>query len=207
MLRARPMLPLLALLATLHCGSEDPRIPRQMYEEAVRLNQGNQGLAAKAMMERLVEQFPNSPAAKQARKDLFLIESMLKQGQADQQRLVRTSMQRIADALTRYKGKRGEYPLGLRDLVPDYLEQVPETPWSHPFLFRPYVPVPMEDVRDRRGNLSQRFNTRLDGYYLVCLGTDLSPGGEGLAADTLIVNGEFSAEKLPPPIALPQPVR
>jgi hypothetical protein len=36
---------------------------------------------------------------------------------------------------------------------------------------------------------------------------DLQPGGEGLAADTFIVNGEFYKEKSLPVMPLPQPVR
>jgi hypothetical protein len=36
---------------------------------------------------------------------------------------------------------------------------------------------------------------------------DLRPGGEDLAADTFIVNGESWKEKTLPPLPVPQPVR
>jgi hypothetical protein len=36
---------------------------------------------------------------------------------------------------------------------------------------------------------------------------DLLPGGEGLAADTFVVDGEFYKEKTLPLIPQPQPVR
>lgn len=207
MFRPRWFVPLSLALAMLNCGAEDPRIPEQMYQEAVRLNQYGNGPAARALLQTLISRYPETLTARQARKDLFIIESMLKQGQAEQQKTLRIALQRVADALTRYRNKNGQYPANLLDLVPDYLEQIPEAPWGHPFLYRPFVPTPMEDVRDRRGNVSQRFNTKLEEYILACLGTDLAPGGTGLAEDILVVDGEFSREKLPPPIATPQPVR
>ena len=59
----------------------------------------------------------------------------------------------------------------------------------------------------RRGPARQRFNTKLDGYYLACLGTDLKPGGTDLAADLLIKDGEPWEEPAFPPMPQPQPVR
>ena len=116
-------------------------------------------------------------------------------------------MKRVADALTRYKGNHGEYPRFLSFLVPEYLEQAPETPWKHPFFYRPYVTSPIVDTKDRKGRVAQTFSTRLDGYILVSLGTDLQVGGEDLAADTYIVNGEWYKGSTPPPIPSPQPLR
>ena len=53
-------------------------------------------------------------------------------------------LKRTTDALTRYKAKKGEYPSSLADLVPEYLERIPETPWGHPFLYRAFVNQPIE---------------------------------------------------------------
>ncbi|MCX6547068.1 MAG: hypothetical protein NTW40_03350, partial [Acidobacteria bacterium] len=125
----------------------------------------------------------------------------------DRRRQLRTAMKRVADALTRYKGKHGEYPFFLAELVPEYLERVPEAPWGHPFLYRAYVTRPIEEVPVRRGPARQRFNTKLDGYYLACLGTDLKPGGTDLAADLLIKDGEPWEEPTFPPVPQPQPIR
>jgi len=189
------------------CRSEDPRLPEQLYEQATQLSRENKNLEARALLERLAQRFPESRAGQDAVRDLHTIEAILKQEMAETQRRLRSSLQRTAGALERYKAKTGEYPWTLQDLVPEYLDQVPETPWGHPFLYRAFVRTPLEELRDRRGRITQRFNTRRDGYHLISLGTDLRPGGEDLAADFFYVNGDPHREKTLPPIPLPQPVR
>lgn len=197
----------MALLLGAGCATEDTRLPQQIYEEAFRLNQQGRMVEAKSLMEQLVRSHPDAPAALQARKDLVSIESMIKRDVAERQREVRQAMKRVTDALVRHREKKGEYPPALGDLVPDFLERVPESPWGHPFLYRAFVNQPIEDVKDRRGNLTQRLNTKLDRYHLACLGTDLQPGGEGMAADILVIDGEPFGEKTFPTIPTPQPVR
>ncbi len=204
-LRPFPALALVALLAG--CSSEDPRLPGNLYEEARKLNLEGRSLEARAMMKQLIDRYPDSEAAQQAKRDLFLIEAFVSRDAADRQKHVRAAMKRITDALTRFKGKRGEYPETLQDLVPEYLEQVPEAPWGHPFLYRPYVMRPIEEVPVKRGPVRQKFNTKLDGYQLVCLGTDLQPGGEGLAGDILVKDGALWTDGPFPPLPQPQPVR
>lgn len=207
-LRPLGLLPL-ALLA-LGCQSEDPRLPRRIYDEAMKQNQQGKGLEAKVILEQLAARFPETDSGKQARKDVVLIESFVRRDLQDSQKTLHLNMKRIVDALSRYKTKRGEYPERLLDLVPEYLEQVPETPWGHPFLYRPYVKVPLEDVVGRRGAITQKFNTKFDGFYLASLGTDLRPGGEGLAGDLLVKDGEWidmKMEKAFPPLPEPQPIR
>jgi len=207
MLRPYVLAPAAFLILSVSCESEDPRLPQNLLSEAQRLSRDGKTLEAKSMLERIVQRYPDNPAGKQAYNDLFIIQSTLKQEMQEKQRLVRASLRRIMDALERYKAKHGEYPWTLRALVPDHLDLVPETPWGHPFLYRPFVPNPIEEVRDRRGNVSQRFNTRYESYHLACLGTDLQPGGEDLAQDTLAMDGEFYKEKSFPPLPMPQPVR
>ncbi|GLH72195.1 hypothetical protein GETHLI_06970 [Geothrix limicola] len=203
--RTVPALALLVLMAG--CSSEDPRLPANLYEEARKLNLEGRSLEARAMMKQLTQRYPDSEAAQQAKRDLYLIEAFVARDMADRQKQVRAAMKRLTDALTRYKTKRGEYPFSTQELVPEYLDQVPETPWGHPFLYRAYVSKPIEDVPVKRGPARQRFNTKLDEYYLICLGTDLQPGGEGLAADILIKDGAPLAESTFPPVPEPQPLR
>ncbi len=131
------------------------------------------------MMKQLTERYPDTEAAQQAKRDLYLIEAFVKRDMEDRQKQVRAAMKRIADALIRYKTKKSEYPASLSDLMPEYLDQVPETPWGHPFLYRPYVSRPIEDFQVNRGPAKQKLNTKFDGYYLACLGTDLSPAAKG----------------------------
>jgi len=198
----------LALLALLvGCSSEDPRLPANLYEEARKLNVEGRSLEARAMMKQLADRYPDSKEGKQARQDLYLLEAFVNRDMADRQKQVRAAMKRLADALTRYKTKRGEFPQSAQELVPEYLDQVPEAPWGHPFLYRPYVTRPIEDIPVKRGPAKQRFNTKLDGYYLACLGTDLLPGGEGLAADILFKDGTPWSENGFPPVPQPQPNR
>ena len=198
---------LLSLLLLTGCSSDDPRLPANLYEEARKLNLEGRSLEARAMMKQLTQRYPDSDAAQQAKKDLYLIEAFVNRDMADRQKQVHAAMKRVADALTRYKTKKGEYPAALGSLLPDYLEQVPETPWGHPFLYRAYVTRPIEDLPSKRGPARQKFNTKFDGYYLACLGTDLQPGGEGLAADILIKDGLRWNEPTFPPVPQPQPIR
>jgi len=202
----RPMV-LAGVLLCSGCRMEDPRLPRQLYEEAIRLTQEGRNLEAKTLMERLAKQYPDSPDGQNAVKDLFLLDGLLKQERQERQRLVHSGMKRVADALTRYKGNHGEYPRFLTALVPDYLEQTPETPWKHPYFYRPFVGTPILNTTDRRGRAAQVTSTKFDSYYLICLGVDLEPGGEDLAADIFVINGEFQKASVPPPMPQPQPVR
>lgn len=203
-------LPALLLLA-FGCGnSEDPRLPTHLYEDAIQKNQAGQGDAARLMMDQIVKQFPDSEAATKARRDIYQIDALQKKDLAQRQQEVKTTVKRVIDALKRYNTKKGEYPGSLMDLVPEYLESAPLAPWGHPFAYRAFVGVPIEDVTDRRGKLSQRFNTKLDHYQFCCLGTDFEPGGYGMAADILVKDGEILdpvKEKTFPALPTPQPVR
>ncbi len=207
MRRVHPVPALAALIVLAGCSSEDPRLPANLYEEARKLNLEGRSLEARAMMQQLIARYPDTEAAQQAKRDLYLIEAFVNRDISDRQKQVRVSMKRITDAMIRFKAKKGEYPAALTDLVPDYLEQVPEAPWGHPYLYRPYVSQPIEEIPVKRGPARQRFNTRFDGYYLACLGTDLQPGGEGLAADILIKDGEPWTDGPFPPVPQPQPIR
>ena len=207
MLRRSAIAPALAALVMLSCDSMDPRLPDSLYNEAVELNKQGKNLEAKSMMQMIAQQFPDTQAGKQASKDLYLIDVILKQDLQQRQKALLDGMQRVANALTRYKGNEKEYPVSLAVLVPDYLEKVPETPWGHPFLYRPYVKVPIMDVKGKRGAVVQKFNTAYDGYHLACLGVDLQPGGEGMASDVFFVDGELYRGSDLPEIPKPQPVK
>jgi hypothetical protein len=186
------------VLAFAACRSEDPRLPQQLYDEAILLNQQGKQLEARTLMAQLAAKYADTVPGQQASKDLYLMDALLRQDIQERQRQLRSIMKRTADALTRYKGKHTEYPRYLSALVPDYLEEEPATPWKHPFFL---------NTKDRKGRPVQVLGTKLDSYYLASLGVDLQPGGEELAADTFIVNGEFYKEKTLPVIPQPQPVR
>ena len=192
--------PVLLIALTLSCSSEDPRLPQSLYNQALELTKSaDKKQEAKSLMELVATRYPDSPAGNQAKKDLFLLDTLLKLDIQDRQKKVKTTMRRTMDALTRFQQQKGEYPSSLAQLVPEYLETIPETTWGHPFFYRPYVKKPIEDVPGKRGAVVQRINTKYDGYFLVCLGVDLQPGGEDMAADYVVVNGDFVSDKLPLP--------
>jgi len=178
-----------------------------MYRDAMKLSQEKRTLEAKLYMDMIAARYPDHPIGQQAQKDAYLLEAFHRQDTNEQVRDTRAAMRRIADALRRFQAKKGEYPTRLQELVPDYLEKIPETPWGHGFLYRPYVSTPVEDVTDRRIRSTQKFNTRLDRYNMVCLGVDGRPGGKELASDTFMVNGDFTQDRAPNPIPDGQPVR
>lgn len=198
---------LLSLLVMLSCNSEDNRLPQKLLEEARGLSNAGKTMEAKCILERITQRFPDTAEGKQANQDLFIIESTLKQELKEKQRIARGAMMRIVYALKRYKNNEGEYPWSLQELLPVYLDLLPETPWGHPFFYRPFVSKPIEEIKDRRGKISQKFNTQLDSYHMACLGTDLKPGGNDLARDYLVVDGEFYNGSEFPMIPNPQPVR
>ncbi len=202
------LVPAVVLLALgLGCDSEDPKLPAQLYEEARVANLKGKGLEARVMMKQLIASYPDSPAAQQAKGDLMIIDTLIKREQDQQLQRVRGDLRNLNNALSRHRSKKGEYPAALGDLVPEYLDRVPETPWGHPYLYRPFVTRPIQDVQVKRGPVRQVFNTKFDAYYLACLGKDMTPGGEGLSQDILINTGETIRESRLPPIPGPQPVR
>jgi len=203
------LVPVLLSLLALGCNSEDPRLPQSLYDDAVKLNTDGKTLEAKSLMELIAKRYPDTPAGTQARKDLYLLDTLLKQDIQERQKQVRIAMRNTSTALIRFHSKNGEYPNTLETLVPDFIDKVPEAPWGHPFLYRPYVKTPIQDIPGRRGEVTQRINTKYDGFFLVCLGVDLQPGGDasGMTGDTYIVDGEFYKEKTLPMVPLPQPVK
>lgn len=207
MLRVSTLISTFLLFSLLGCQSEDRRLPQKLLDEASELSRKGRPQEAKAVLERITGRYADSPEARQAAQDIFIIDGVIKRELREKQRQVRAAMQRTMHALTRYKTKNSEYPRELTQLFPEYLDQVPESPWGHPFFYRPFVPVPIEDVPNRKGGYTQRLNLKLESYHLACLGTDIKPGGEDLASDILVINGEFAQTKVLPGIPQPQPVK
>jgi len=194
-------------LAALGCSSSDPRLPESLYGDALALNKEGRTQEARALMEEIVRRFPERPEGMAARQDIFMLDAMLGRADGDEKKQVRYLVRLTCDALKRYRDRHGEYPTSLAKLVPDYgLDQMPLTPWKHPLLYRPFVSAPA-DQPGRGRAAAARGGTRFDSYHLACLGRDLAPGGEGMDADTLVINGQIIAENQLPPIPEPQPAR
>jgi hypothetical protein len=195
------LLSLICLVAA-GCYSNDPRLAGQLYQDALELSNEGKILESKALMEEIVRRFPEKPEGMLANQDIYRFDVILNRQAEDERRQVRQIIRITCDALRRYRNRYGEYPASLQRLVPEYgLDQIPVAPWGHPLFYRPFVSAPQQGA-DRRNRYA-----RFDSYHLACFGTDLAPGGEGMAADTLVVNGTTIQEKHFPPIPDPQPIR
>ncbi|HEU4951214.1 MAG TPA: hypothetical protein VFT46_04640 [Holophagaceae bacterium] len=205
---SRRALPLVLLATLLACQpDQDPRLPKRLYDEGLKLSVAGKGPESRALLNDLIARYPNSDEAQQARKDLFFINAMIERTENERAKGTRQALGAVISALAQYREKQGEYPASLNDLVPGYLAQVPQASWGHPFFYRAYVGQPIVTITPKRGPARQLFNTRLDNYDLASLGTDLAPGGDGLAKDVLIHNGEQVTTTGFDPIPVPQPFR
>ncbi|HZU53622.1 MAG TPA: hypothetical protein VFF77_06980 [Holophagaceae bacterium] len=202
------LLPMFLLGTLLACQPEpDNRLPQSLYVEGQKLSVANKYPEARALWNDLIARYPGSDAALQAQKDLVLINTFIENDQDARLKGTRLAMNRVTSALSRYKDQRGEYPASLNDLVPGYIDKVPQASWGHPFFYRAYVGQPIVTITPKRGPARQLFNTKLDHYDLASLGTDLAPGGDGLAKDLLFHDGESATTTGFDPIAQPQPFR
>ncbi|HTL98312.1 MAG TPA: hypothetical protein VL181_05850 [Holophagaceae bacterium] len=202
------LMPLFLLGTLLACSQEQyPRLPQSLYDEGRKLSVANKFPEARALWNDLIARYPGSDAALQAKKDLVLINTFIDNAQESRTKETRFALNKVVGALNRYKDKRGEYPPSLNDLVPEYLDQVPQASWGHPFFYRAYVGQPIVTFSPNRGPSKQIFNTKLDHYNLASLGTDLAPGGDGLAKDMLYHDGQSVDTAGFDPIPGPQPFR
>ena len=96
MLRRPAIASALLALLVLSCDSMDPRLPDTLYDEAVELNKQGKTLEAKSMMQMIARQFPGTEAGKQASKDLYLIDVILKQDLQQRQKELMEAMRRVA---------------------------------------------------------------------------------------------------------------
>lgn len=203
------LLPWFLLGTLLACQpDQDPRLPQSLYDEGRKLSVAGKGPEARALWNDLIARYPDSDAAQQAKKDLFFVNAMIDHDQEQRMKETRRSLGLVLGALARYDKDKGEYPASLNDLLPGgYLAQIPLASWGHPFFYRAYVGQPIVTITPRRGPARQLFNTRLDHYDLASLGTDLAPGGDGLAKDLLFHDGESVDTAGFDPIPQPQPFR
>ena len=193
--------------SSLACRSEDPRLPQQLYDEAIQLNQQGRQLEARTLMEQLAAKYPDTPTGQQASKDLYLMDALLRQDLQERQRQLRSIMKRTADALTRYKGKHGEYPRFLSSPGAGLPGAGARDPLEAPVLLPPLRGHPDPEHQGPQGPAGPGAEHQAGQLLPGLPGGDLQPGGEDLAADTFIVDGEFYKEKTLPPIPQPQPVR
>jgi hypothetical protein len=123
------------------------------------------------VLEQLLEQYPETPAAEQARREVLLYRGLAGAVRSYPVREARDRIVTTARALQRYRDRRRAWPDSLEQLVPKYLESFPLDPWGRELLYE----------AKPRGR----------GYHLACFGADGEPGGVDDDADWFVEDGAF----------------
>jgi hypothetical protein len=158
----------IATLAT-SCGGRERKAERLYRQAQERVERGDTQ-AAVALMQDLIDRYPDAQIAAKARDQIILYRGLAHAVESYPARRAREAMVQIARAIESYRSASGRWPSSLEDLVPSKLPSIPADPWGRAFDYA---------VLGR-------------GYRLRCLGSDGSAGGEADAADVLVVNGEFT---------------
>jgi len=157
-------LALIVMLAA--CGADGSE---ELYRQATDHVREGELLQAVELLERLVDDYPDSPRVGRALEDLELYRDLARVEQNFPVQQAEATLVKTARALERYRQQRGGWPQGLDDLIPQYLTETPLDPWGRPLSYR----------RKLRGS----------GFLLACLGADGEPGGSGPAVDLYVEDG------------------
>lgn len=163
------MLLFLALLS-FGCTSKEERAER-LYDKAQLQVQEGEFDAAVAIYEQIVDRFPGTTAARDARRQIVLYRGLDDAVRSYPARVARDLIVETARAIERYRRRERAWPESLERLVPGYLAQLPVDPWGRVLLY---------EAKGRRR-----------GYILACLGEDGEPGGQGDGADWFVEDGSF----------------
>jgi hypothetical protein len=159
--------------------SDPERVPDRLFAEASASIESGKYVEGVAGMRRILDEFPESRAARTVRDDWLYYEELLA---IEAERLpVRAAedLRVIGRALEKYKVRVGAYPPNLESLLTRDLEQgVPVDPWGRAYLYR----------------LASR------AYVLQTLGRDGAQGGTGEDRDMRLANGVLhNAPRVRPP--------
>jgi general secretion pathway protein G len=155
------LLLLFTLVVCVACTHESAAT--RAYERAQAHIEKDEIDAAVRELQTIVDRYPETKVASQAREDLTLYRGLTEAVATYPARRLRDSMVRAARAVYTYR-RRGSWPPSL-DAV-----RAPDDPWGRPFLYKV-----------KPGG----------GFVLGCLGSDGQPGGEGEARDLFIEDQRF----------------
>jgi general secretion pathway protein G len=158
------------------CGpGEDPA--RAVFDAAsARIREGDYSGGA-ALLQQLMDEYPDSPIAATVREDWGYYEELLR---IERQRLpgvAADDLIRIGRALEAHRSRRGSYPRDLAALVPAHIDAIPPDPWGRDYLYR----------------------RQAGSYVLETRGRDGEPGGDGEDADIQVMQGRL--RNAPPRLA------
>ena len=158
------------VLTVSSCGGDERRAERLWRQAIERVEKGDtQG--AVDILQKIIDTYPDASIAAKAREQIVVYRGLATAVQSYPMRRAREWMVQIARAIEAFKQAHGRAPATLGDLVPGAFANVPLDPWNRAF----------------------NYETTARGYRLLCLGADGSPGGDGDAADLLVVDGAFAA--------------
>ena len=158
-------------LASVACASDEGAAQR-MAKKAAAAVEAQQLDEAIALYRDMVDRYPNTGAAVRARERIAFLSGLSHSVSSFPSRTARDLMVETARAVQRYRYSRGRYPDNLDALMPKMLNEPPIDPWGSPLQY------------ERLEN----------GYRLSCLGGDSRRGGEGIATDFVVVNGNFVSD-------------
>ena len=143
----------------------------RLHDKAVRHVDEGKLEEAIALYQQVIDRYPDSDAARRARRQIVLYRGLDEAVQRFPLREARDLMVKTARAIQRYKGRHRRSPESLDRLLPDLLAEPPIDPWGRALVYE----------RTSEGR----------GYRLACYGSDGRPGGLGEAVDWYVENGEF----------------
>ena len=158
-------------LASGACASDETKAQR-MTKKAVAAVEAQQLDEAIALYREAIARYPQTAAAMQAKGQITFLSGLAHSVSSFPSRTARELMVETARAVQRYRYSKGRYPDNLDDLMPRMLNEAPIDPWGTPL----------------------NYERLKNGYRLSCLGGDGRRGGEGVATDFVVVNGNFVSD-------------
>lgn len=158
-------------LALLGAGCTRESRAQDLHERAQDHVERAEFVEAVALLDEILERYPDTDVARKARAELSLYRGLSNAVETYAARRVYDQMILTARAIYRFEADRGAWPRSLSDLAPRYLAEAPIDPWGRPL---GYAVKP-----GRRG------------YVLGCRGADGADGGAGEARDWFIEDGRF----------------
>jgi len=153
------------------CANDEVKAQR-LERKAVAAVEGEQFDEAIALYRDVIARYPATEIAMNAEERIRFLSGLSHSVSSFPSRTARELMVSTARAVQSYRWRRGRYPDNLDDLMPKMLEEAPIDPWGRPLIY------------ERLKN----------GYRLSCLGGDGRRGGEGIATDFVVVNGNFVSD-------------
>ncbi len=154
------------------CGGDERHADRLWHQALERVAHGDtQGAVDR--LQQIVDQYPHATVAEKASAQLVVYRGLLAAVEAYPTRRAREVMVQLARAIETFHGENRRLPVSLEELVPAAIARVPMDPWNRPFV---YVAT-------------------ADGYSLTSLGADGAAGGDGDAADWVVIDGAFAQDR------------